>query len=525
MDISDYKREIARRRTFAIISHPDAGKTTLTEKLLLYAQAIDLAGAVKAKKNQRSATSDWMELERQRGISITSTVLQFPYEGYHVNLLDTPGHQDFSEDTYRTLTAADSAVMLMDAAKGVEPQTRKLFGVCRRRAIPIFTFYNKMDRPSREPLELLSEIEDVLGIRAVPMNWPLGSGDQFVGVYDLGTQEMHRFERTEHGGGVAPVQVTGVDDPALAQLTDAVTYRQFRDEIELVSMAGEVYDQAKVDAGELTPVYFGSARTNFGVELFFRSFLRRAPQPAPLEDYGGGTPHFAGFVFKIQANMDPQHRDCVAFVRVANGHFEREMTVLHPRSGRRVRLSRAMKLFAQDRVSVEEGYPGDVVGLINPGLFAIGDVICDGPPVQLETIPRFPPEHFAVLRSPDPSRRKSFLKGLSQLAQEGAIQVLYSRTEARDPILAVVGRLQFEVCTHRLKSEYGVDTVLEPLAHTVLRWVTGSSADIEAMLRLSSVRAVVDEQDRPAALMEGEWALNFVRERYPQLTFHELPPE
>lgn len=548
-------REAQRRRTFAIISHPDAGKTTLTEKLLLYANAIDLAGAVKAKKNQRSATSDWMELERQRGISITSTVLQFGYHGYQINLLDTPGHQDFSEDTYRVLTAVDSAVMVMDAAKGVEPQTRKLFAVCRRRSMPIFTFYNKMDRPGREPLELLGEIEDVLGIAGYPVNWPLGMGETFVGVYDRITNQVHRFERVEHGRHIAPVQVSGVDDPALRALTDERTYRSFREEIELLDHAGEEFDEERFLRGELTPVYFGSARTNFGVQLFFDSFVERAPAPgqgvgcrvsrvarpaATSPEFGdeddepanGATglhrapdtrhPAFSGFVFKIQANMDPQHRDCVAFMRVCSGKFERDMTVTHVRTGKKVRLSRAMRLFAQERVSVDEAYAGDIVGLSNPGLFSIGDTLSEGKTVEMETIPRFPPERFAQIRLPDPSKRKPFLKGLDQLSQEGAIQILYGRNEARDPVLAAVGELQFEVAVYRLKSEYNVDTILERLPYTIARWLEGSPEDINNLLRLSAVRAAEDRDGHPVALFEAEWSLKFAQEKYPNVVFREM---
>jgi peptide chain release factor 3 len=544
---SDIEREAQRRRTFAIISHPDAGKTTLTEKLLLYANAIDLAGAVKAKKNQRAATSDWMELERQRGISITSTVLQFGYHGYQINLLDTPGHQDFSEDTYRVLTAVDSAVMLMDAAKGVEPQTRKLFAVCRRRAMPIFTFYNKMDRPGREPLELLGEIEEVLGIAGYPVNWPLGMGETFVGVYDRITKEVHRFERVEHGRHIAPVQVSGVDDPALRALTDERTYRQFREEIELLDHAGEEFDQERFERGELTPVYFGSARTNFGVQLFFDSFVERAPAPVQRSTYdgrgveeeecGNGTDAgarnprlasgdssepFSGFVFKIQANMDPQHRDCVAFMRVCSGRFERDMTVTHLRTGKKVRLSRAMRLFAQERVSVDEAYAGDIVGLSNPGLFSIGDTLSEGKQVEIETIPRFPPERFAQIRLPDPSKRKPFLKGLDQLSQEGAIQIFYGRNEARDPVLAAVGELQFEVAVYRLKSEYNVDAILERLPYTLARWLEGSPEDIANLLRMSAVRAAEDRDGRPVALFEAEWSLRFAQEKYPNVVFREM---
>jgi peptide chain release factor 3 len=535
--------EAMRRRTFAIISHPDAGKTTLTEKLLLYADAIDLAGAVKAKKNQRSATSDWMELERQRGISITSTVLQFEYNSYMINLLDTPGHQDFSEDTYRTLAAADSAVMLMDAAKGVETQTRKLFQVCRRREIPIFTFYNKMDRPGREPLELLGEIEDVLGVAGYPVNWPLGMGETFVGVYDRITQQVHQFERVEHGRHRAPVQVSGIDDPRLKQLTDERTYRQFREEIELLDLAGEEFDEERFKRGELTPVYFGSARTNFGVQLFFDSFVERAPSPiarSPLlvngftsngaasstqekEESGTAEDPFSGFVFKIQANMDPQHRDCVAFMRVCSGRFERDMTVTHARTGKKVRLSRAMRLFAQERTSVEEAYAGDIVGLSNPGMFSIGDTLCEGKAMEFETIPRFPPERFAQLRTPDPSKRKPFLKGLEQLSQEGAIQIFYARNEARDPVLAVVGELQFEVAVYRLKAEYNVDTIMERLPYTIARWLEGPAEEINALLRLSALRAMEDKEGRPVALFEAEWSLRFAQEKYPNIQFKEMP--
>ncbi len=528
------QKEAARRRTFAIISHPDAGKTTLTEKLLLYANAIDLAGAVKAKKNQRSATSDWMELERQRGISITSTVLQFEYRDKVINLLDTPGHQDFSEDTYRTLAAADSAVMLMDAAKGVETQTRKLFTVCRRREIPIFTFYNKLDRPGREPLELLGEIEELLGIKGYAMNWPLGMGETFVGVYDRIEKVVHRFDRVQHGKHKAPVKVSGIDDPALRALTDERTYLQFREEVELLELAGEKFDHDKFLKGELTPVYFGSARTNFGVQLFFDNFVELAPRPnsrlTDIEEINEDAQvddevivdNFSGFIFKIQANMDPQHRDCVAFMRVATGRFERDMTVTHLRSGKKVRLSRAMRLFAQERTSVEEGYPGDIVGLSNPGLFAIGDTLAVGKPKHIEHIPRFAPERFANLRCPDPSKRKSFMKGLEQLSQEGAIQIFYGRNEARDPILAVVGELQFEVCVHRLKSEYNVDTILEILPYSIARWLEGTPEDINNLLRLSAVRAAEDKEGTAVALFEAEWSLRFAMERYPSVTFSEL---
>ena len=411
--------------------------------------------------------------------------------------------------------------MLMDAAKGVETQTRKLFAVCRKRAIPIFTFYNKMDRPGREPLELLGEIEDVLGVAGYPVNWPLGMGETFVGVYDRITKQVHQFERVEHGRNRAPVQVTGIDDPRLKALTDPRTYKQFREEIELLDLAGEQFDEELFLAGEMTPVYFGSARTNFGVQLFFDNFVERAPSPMEALHIAGGlddgldaseNAQFTGFVFKIQANMDPQHRDCVAFMRVRSGKFERDMTVTHIRTGKKVRLSRAMRLFAQERTSVDVAYAGDIVGLSNPGLFAIGDGLCDGKSVEMDAIPRFPPERFASLRCPDPSKRKSFIKGLEQLSQEGAIQIFYGRNEARDPVLAVVGELQFEVATYRLKAEYNVDTIIERLPYTLARWLQGTPEDVNALLRLSAIRAMEDKEGKPVGLFEAEWSLRFVQE-------------
>ncbi|MDP9018585.1 MAG: peptide chain release factor 3, partial [Candidatus Eremiobacteraeota bacterium] len=396
MSISD---EVAKRRTFAIISHPDAGKTTLTEKLLLYGGAIQTAGQVSARRRQRAATSDWMDLERERGISITSTVLQFPYHGFTINLLDTPGHQDFGEDTYRTLLAADSAVMLIDGAKGVEPQTKKLFAICRARKIPLFTFMNKMDRPSRDPLELLDELETVLGIHAYPINWPLGNGPSFRGVYDRQSKDMHLFERTTHGAKRASVRITDVHDPQMASLTDEQTYKQFLDELELLDGAGADFDHAAMLRGDVTPVFFGSAVTNFGVELFLDGFVDMSPPPvARVADVGEVSPldeSFSGFVFKIQANMDPRHRDRVAFVRVCSGQFERDMTVTNTRTGKDVRLTRAMKLFASERESLETAYAGDVVGLANPGAFAIGDTLSEGKTLKYPPIPSFAPEHFA----------------------------------------------------------------------------------------------------------------------------------
>jgi peptide chain release factor 3 len=537
--MTEIEENVSRRRTFAIISHPDAGKTTLTEKLLLYGGAIQTAGQVSARRAQRAATSDWMELEKQRGISITSTVLQFPYEGYTINLLDTPGHQDFGEDTYRTLLAADAAVMLIDAAKGVEPQTKKLFAICRARRIPLFTFINKMDRPSRDPLELLDELENVLGIGAFPMNWPLGNGPSFKGVYDRHTREVHLFERSAHGAKRAQVQVADVNDPQIKDLLDEQSYRDFVDGLELLEGAGADFDMQSMLGGDVTPVFFGSAVTNFGVQLFLDNFVKLAPQPSPRKTVachpevskdgrgieGGVDPtseSFSGFVFKIQANMDPRHRDRVAFVRVCSGKFERDMTVRNVRTGKDVRLSRAMRLFASERESLEAAYAGDVVGLANPGVFAIGDTICEGKPVQFEPIPSFAPEYFASVRSLDTGSYKSFGKGIAQLREEGAIQVLYPYGSMRtEPILAAVGALQFEVVKYRLESEYGVKTVFTSLPYGVARRVIGDDDPIKRAQLPSNAKLVEDWDGRPIALFESEWSLRLAEEWNPKLRFFE----
>src|SRR5579884_768106 len=526
--MTDIEEQVARRRTFAIISHPDAGKTTLTEKLLLYGGAIQTAGQVSARRAQRAATSDWMELEKQRGISITSTVLQFCYDGYTINLLDTPGHEDFGEDTYRTLLAADSAVMLIDAAKGVEPQTKKLFAICRQRGIPLFTFMNKMDRPSRDPLELLDELESVLGIGAFPMNWPLGSGDEFRGVYDRQSRDVHLFERSAHGAKRAREHVADVDDPLIRSLLDEQSYREFRDGLELLEGAGETFDPQAMLRGDVTPLFFGSAVTNFGVQIFLDTFVRMAPPPAARKSVLDGRVSpvrdaFSGFVFKIQANMDPRHRDRVAFVRVCSGKFERDMTVRNMRTGKDVRLSRAMRLFASERESLEAAYAGDVVGLANPGAFAIGDTICEGEPVRFEPIPAFAPEHFASVRSIDTGSYKSFGKGIAQLREEGAIQVFYPYGSMRtEPILAAVGALQFEVVKYRLESEYNVKTIFSGLPYTVVRRVVGDAEAIASAQLPSNAKLVEDWEGSALALFESEWSVRLAQEWNPSLRFGDV---
>jgi peptide chain release factor 3 len=518
--MSDITEEVQRRRTFAIISHPDAGKTTLTEKLLLYGGAIHVAGQVSARKRQRAVTSDWMELERERGISITSTVLQFPYNGYTINLLDTPGHQDFGEDTYRTLLAADAAVMLIDGAKGVEPQTKKLFAICRERGVPLFTFINKMDRPSRDPLELLDELESVLGIGTYPMNWPLGSGETFKGIYDRHARELHLFERSAHGAKKAAVQTTDARDPKLRDLVDDVTYQQFIDGLDLLEGAGTSFDRDAMLRGEVTPVFFGSAVTNFGVQLFLDEFIAMSPPPVGRGVVDPAEERFTGFVFKIQANMDPRHRDRIAFVRVCSGKFERDMTVRNERTGKDVRLARAMKLFADERESLDAAYAGDVVGLANPGVFAIGDTLYEGAPVVFPPIPSFAPEHFGAVRSIDTASYKSFGKGVAQLREEGAVQIFYAWGSPRtEPIFGVVGELQFEVAKYRLESEYSVKTIVDRLPYAVALRIGGEPEAAARAQLPTNAKLVEDWEGRPIALFESEWSVKLAQEWNPSLSF------
>ncbi len=520
---------VDKRRNFAIISHPDAGKTTLTEKLLLYGGAIQEAGAVKAKRAQRHATSDWMAMEQQRGISITSTVLQFEYQNCQINLLDTPGHQDFSEDTYRTLAAADNAVMLEDGAKGLEPQTRKLFEVCKMRKLPIFTFINKMDRPGREPLELLDEIEQELGLKTYPVNWPIGMGDRFKGVFDRRKQQIHLFERSIHGRKAATNTVINLGDPQIEELLEQDLYYQLKEDLELLEELGSDLDLEQIHKGEMTPVFFGSAMTNFGVQLFLDAFLEYALKPGTHKSTVGEIspthPDFTGFVFKLQANMDPKHRDRVAFIRVCTGKFEKDMTVSHARTGKTVRLSRPQKLFAQDRASIEIAYPGDVIGLNNPGVFAIGDTIYNGKKLEYEGIPCFSPEIFAYLRNPNPSKFKQFRKGVNELREEGAVQIMYSADEAkRDPILAAVGQLQLEVVQFRMQNEYGVETRVEMLPFTVARWVDGGWEILEKVGRLFNTVAVKDSWGRPVLLFKNEWNCQQVESEHPELKLNTTAP-
>ena len=517
--------EVARRRTFAIISHPDAGKTTLTEKLLLYGGAVQMAGSVRARKSQRHAASDWMALEQERGISVSSTVLAFPYRGCHINLLDTPGHQDFSEDTYRTLTAVDSAAMVLDAARGIEPQTIKLFDVCRMRKTPIFTFINKMDRPGRSPLDLLDEIEKILGIKTVPINWPIGDGDDFRGVFDLLTRQVHLFERTEHNARRAPVQMASLDDPVLDTLIGPGPAATLRDDVELITEAGASFELDQIWAGELTPVCFGSALTNFGVELFLDAFVDSAPPPGdrPTDHItvAPDDPRFSGFVFKIQANMDPRHRDRVAFMRVCSGRYARDMEVWHARQKKTVKLAPPLRLFGQEREIIDEAYAGDVIGVINPGLFAIGDTVSETNIGSFPPLPRFAPEHFAMLRATRADKYKQFLKGLTQIEEEGAIQLFYPVSSGRrEPIMAAVGALQFDVVQFRLMAEYTVETAIEGLSFSSVRWVTGDTDEIAAIGNGRGRMRAEDRDGRAVVLFSTPWDLRYAEENAVAVRFH-----
>ncbi len=527
--------EIRRRRTFAIISHPDAGKTTLTEKLLLYGGVIQLAGAVKAKRGRASAVSDWMEMERERGISITTSGPPVPYRGLQLNLLDTPGHADFSEDTYRTLHAVDGAVMLLDSAKGVESQTRKLFRVCRQRAIPIFTFVNKMDRPGRDPFELVGEVESVLGIGVFPVTWPVFRGGTFRGVWHRLARRVYLFD-AEHAGSSAgvgaerpPVEVTGLDDPAVREALDPEGFDRLRHDAELLEAAGDGFDRERFEAGELSPMFFGSAINNFGLEAFLETFCELMPPPRARESDQGPIPptrdEFSGFVFKIQANMDKAHRDRVAFVRICSGKMTRGMKVHHVRTGKDVRLASPTQFLARERTVVEDGFAGDVVGIHDPGTFEIGDTLTGGSRFAFEGIPSFAPEHFARLALVDPLRRKQFSRGIEQLAQEGTVQ-LYRPPAGRvgDLVLGALGQLQFEVVKYRLEAEYGVEVRLEAAPWQLARWVSradGAPADPDAISGAVEGLVVLDVRDRMVVLFDREWALRTAERFHPELRFAE----
>ena len=510
--------EIKKRRTFAIISHPDAGKTTLTEKFLLYGGAINLAGSVKGKKTAKHAVSDWMEIEKERGISVTSSVLQFNYEGYCINILDTPGHEDFSEDTYRTLMAADSAVMVIDASKGVEKQTIKLFKVCVMRHIPIFTFINKMDREANDPFELLDEIESVLGIATCPINWPIGCGKEFKGVYDRKEKNVSLFKAAMNGQKEVDTEIVDASDEAVLKdrIGDAF-YDKLQEDIELLDGASAEFDQEMVSAGDLTPVFFGSALTNFGVQTFLEHFLSMTTSPLPRKSDQGVidpfTEDFSAFVFKIQANMNKAHRDRIAFMRICSGKFEAGMEANHVQGGKKIRLSQPQQMMAEERHIVDEAYAGDIIGVFDPGIFSIGDTICkSNKKFAFEGIPTFAPEHFARVRQIDTMKRKQFIKGINQIAQEGAIQIFQEfNTGMEEIIVGVVGVLQFEVLEYRLKNEYGVDIRLEPLPYEHIRWIENpEEIDVNRIVGTSDMKKIKDLKGNPLLVFANSWSVNMV---------------
>ena len=527
--MANLNEEIKKRRTFAIISHPDAGKTTLTEKFLLYGGAINLAGSVKGKKTAKHAVSDWMEIEKERGISVTSSVLQFNYDGYCINILDTPGHEDFSEDTYRTLMAADSAVMVIDGSKGVEKQTIKLFKVCVMRNIPIFTFINKMDRDANDPFELCDEIESILGIKTCPINWPIGSGKEFKGVYDRNTKVVSTFTAAMNGQKeVAETDIPVDSDELVKEIGQNFRDKLFED-IELLDGAGADFDMEAVTNGKLSPVFFGSALTNFGVETFLRHFLQMTSSPLPrMSNAGLINPFeekFSAFVFKIQANMNKAHRDRIAFMRICSGEFDAGMEVNHVQGGRKVKLSQPQQLMASERKIIDKAYAGDIIGVFDPGIFSIGDTLCtSNAKFEYEGIPTFAPEHFARVRQLDTMKRKQFIKGINQIAQEGAIQIFQEfNTGMEEIIVGVVGVLQFDVLKFRLESEYNVEIRLEPLPYEYIRWIGNpTEVNIDRLVGTSDMKKIMDLKGRPLLLFINEWSVGMVLDRNKGLVLNDF---
>lgn len=527
--LANLNEEIKRRRTFAIISHPDAGKTTLTEKFLLYGGAINLAGSVKGKKTAKHAVSDWMEIEKERGISVTSSVLQFNYDNYCINILDTPGHEDFSEDTYRTLMAADSAVMVIDGSKGVEKQTIKLFKVCVMRHIPIFTFINKMDRDANDPFELCDEIESILGIKTCPINWPIGSGKEFKGVYDRNTKIVSTFTAAMNGQKEVAERDLHIDSDELIGEIGTHFKDKLIEDVELLDGASAEFNMDEVSAGTLTPVFFGSALTNFGVETFLKHFLKMTSSPLPRNSNEGiidpFTEDFSAFVFKIQANMNKAHRDRIAFMRICSGKFESGMEVNHVQGGRKVKLSQPQQLMADERKIIEEAYAGDIIGVFDPGIFSIGDTLeLSNKKFAFEGIPTFAPEHFARVRQIDTMKRKQFIKGINQIAQEGAIQIFQEyNTGMEEIIVGVVGVLQFDVLKYRLESEYNVEIRLETLPYEYIRWIGNpTEIDLDRIVGTSDIKKIKDLKDRPLLLFVNEWSIGMVLDRNKGLILNDF---
>ncbi len=529
LKVADFKREVERRRTFAIISHPDAGKTTLTEKFLLYGGAIQSAGSVKGKQGDKHAVSDWMELEKQRGISVTSSVMQFEYDGFCINILDTPGHQDFSEDTYRTLMAADSVVMVIDAAKGIEAQTRKLFKVCAMRHIPIFTFINKLDREARDPFDLMDELETEFGIGTYPMNWPISCGQTFKGVYDRSKKCILTFDNF-HGGRerLRAIECDITNTEKLDSLIGENLRVPLVEQVELLDGACFDFDLEKVRCGKLSPVFFGSALNNFGIEPFLESFLQMTTSPLARETEDGTLSpfdeHFSAFVFKIQANMNKAHRDRIAFMRICSGKFEKSREYLHVRPGKMIRLSQPQQMMAQEREIIDEAYAGDIIGVFDPGIFSIGDTICEPPlKVKFGGIPTFAPEHFAVVEQIDSMKRKQFSKGMQQIAEEGAIQIFFLPESGMERVIVgVVGVLQFDVLKFRMQSEYGVGFSKMDIPHDQIRFIDKSPVELSRLKLSGDTRRVVDIRGNNLLIFPGSWAINFALENNEGLELSEF---
>jgi peptide chain release factor 3 len=526
--VVDLRKEIERRRTFAIISHPDAGKTTLTEKLLLYGGAIRMAGSVKARKTSKHAISDWMEIEKQRGISVTSSVMQFNYKGFCINILDTPGHQDFSEDTYRTLMAADSAVMVIDASRGVEEQTKKLFHVCSLRGIPVFTFINKMDRESRDPFELMEDIESVLGIKSYPMNWPIGSGKEFKGIYNREERVFQVFTSGKHGQNTIESKKINLEDKDFKEELGELSYNKLAEDIELLDIAGDEFDLEQVRKGQLTPVFFGSALTNFGVEPFLEAFLKLTTGPLKRKSDKGEidvyNEKFSAFVFKIQANMNPAHRDRIAFMRICSGKFKKGIEVFHVQGNSKVKLAQPQQFLAQDREIVEEAYAGDIIGVFDPGIFRIGDTLCkSNEKFKFESIPVFAPEYFAKVRTVDTMKRKQFIKGMTEISQEGAIQVFKElNIGIEEIIVGVVGVLQLDVLKYRMEKEYNVEIKMDNLPYKFIRWIESSDTDVDNLVLTSDTRKVKDIKDRNLLIFQSEWSISWALEHNKGLVLSDI---
>lgn len=526
--MSNFSHEIKKRRTFAIISHPDAGKTTLTEKLLLYGGAIRLAGSVKARKASRHATSDWMEIEKQRGISVTSSVLQFHYDNYCINILDTPGHEDFSEDTYRTLVAADSAVMVIDGAKGIELQTKKLFQVCALRNIPIFTFINKIDREIKNPFDLLEEIENELGIKCYPVNWPIGCGQDFKGIYQRDEEKIYTFSSKNHGQDILTTHSGNYNDEMFKEILGEHLYENLKEEIELLKLTETPFDREKIINGELTPVFFGSAITNFGVEIFLKNFLKYSSEPSKREStIGDISPYedfFSAFVFKIQANMNPKHRDRIAFMRICSGKFNKGMEVFHVQNNNKIKLSQPQQFFAQEKELIDEAYAGDIIGVFDPGIFSIGDTLTTSTKsFKFNEMPSFAPELFANIKPINSMKRKQFIKGITQIAQEGAIQVFKEYNFGMEEVIVgVVGNLQFEVLEYRLKNEYNTEIKITKLPYNLIRWIEKCDIPMENLNLTSETKKAVDLKGRNLLIFQNTWGIQWALDKNPSIVLSDI---